>query len=236
MEDRIARNLRKLREKKGLSQERVAKALGITQAAVSALERTSSRLTLKRALELARLFDHPLQSLVSGNVHAGEGQDDIALELAYYGLADLVVDSPRVPGAFRSFEEVLALAVVGEPSTRVLSALPALVTFNRCRAGLLIAHAESHGVERRVGWIVDPAATLVERGLKHSAARPDLPAIRTQISRLVASPRECDWDSIGRPTADRTKLSIVHQRWRVSYDESLEGFGLRAHALLGMQP
>lgn len=173
MEDRIARNLRKLREKKGLSQERVAKALGITQSAVSALERTSSRLTLKRALELARVFDHPLQSLVSGNVHAGEGQDDIALELAYYGLADLVVDL---------------------------------------------------------------AATLVERGLKHSAARPDLPAIRTQISRLVASPREGDWDSIGRPTADRTKLSIVHQRWRVSYDESLEGFGLRARALLGMQP
>jgi transcriptional regulator with XRE-family HTH domain len=236
MSEILASRIRSARVAKGLSQGDVARQLGITQGAVSALERSASRLSWSRATELARLFDQPLQWLLTGTVHPPTAPRDLALELTHFGLSDLVTASAQVPGAFRHFEEVAPLALVGEPSPRIVDALPLLFLVNVCQAPLLAAFAETYRVARRVGWIVDVAATLVESGLHHPAIRPEIVTLRNDLAARIPRSERSTADSLGSPADSGTTLSIVHRRWNVNYDQTMEGFRRRAFALLEKRP
>lgn len=64
----LAANLRKIRELRGLSQEVVAGRLGITDGAVSHIERGERRLGVRRLLEFMRLYEISFSALVRGKL------------------------------------------------------------------------------------------------------------------------------------------------------------------------
>ncbi len=53
----ISKNIRRLREAKGLSQENIAFDLGISQSTYSKIERDASNITVARLMKIAELLD-----------------------------------------------------------------------------------------------------------------------------------------------------------------------------------
>src|SRR5439155_26856555 len=117
----IARRLANARLRRGLTQAELADRCPLKRQQVNYFETGARMPSLEQLLRIARALDLPLQWFLSGSDRPGSGVRDIALELWNLGLSDLWVESPRVPGAFRRPEEVLALAVAGaEPEARIV--------------------------------------------------------------------------------------------------------------------
>jgi len=85
----IARRLREARESLGLSQEDVAKALGLTRPSVSALEGGKRRVTSTELKELAKLFRRDYAYLLDGEMA------ETALDTAIFRTASGLSESDK---------------------------------------------------------------------------------------------------------------------------------------------
>jgi len=220
------------RLERGLSQVDLAARCALSQVQISYFELGRRRPTLDQLLRIARALDLPLQTLITGSERPGTGVRDLAIELRHLGLADLWVEDPVVPGAFRRPEEVITLAISGpEPDPRILEAIPAVLAWNELDPVLLRAYslATRPRTARRLAWLADITLAIDRRGGFPGGCR------REPLARLVRiipapSPGRHAWDSLGRPML-QPPTSPLWKRWRINYDADLTQFEQRARHL-----
>jgi transcriptional regulator with XRE-family HTH domain len=230
----LGRNLAATRVAKGLSQAALAARCGLTQSHISHFEQSKRLPTLDLLIRLAGALDAPLQRLLTGTDRPGKGLQDIALELRQLGVADLWVNAPVVPGAFRRPEEVVALAVAGEePEARILEAIPAVLAWNRWSGPLLRAYGTTTRPRTvyRLAWLAEVVLALDKRGGFPGGCpgRHDLAAFAAAIK----APSADKWDSLGRPALE-PPASALWKRWRIAYAGDLQTFQARAEGLASL--
>ena len=62
--NKIMNKIRKIREKKGYSQEYMQEKLNMSQAAYSNLEANKTKLTVEKLLEISEILEVPVESLI----------------------------------------------------------------------------------------------------------------------------------------------------------------------------
>jgi hypothetical protein len=188
--------------------------------------------TLPQVLRLARALTVPVQWFFSGSVVAGQELPDLALQLQWLGIVDLVVPAAVVPGAFLPAEQVLALAVSGsQPNPRVIEAIPAVLAWNRWRPSRLREYSRPRGSRPsiRLAWLADVALTI-HRTSGFPGGCPQHQSLESFVRSLSQANLSLTSDDLGRPGADRT-LPPVSKRWRIRYDAPLSAFLERAKHL-----
>jgi transcriptional regulator with XRE-family HTH domain len=224
--------LRLARERRRMTQSRAAQELGIRQSRLSALESDANKVRWPLIERAAALYRMPLQWFTTATLRPGEEIADTAVELLHHGLDDLLVPGARAPGAFRRFEELVAVVISGTPHPRIITAMPALILLNRGSAQLMLAFAGERDVVHRLGWLCDIALTLLDRGVPSPGAVADVATLRSVIVEPPPPPRT-SFDSLGSPAEKEDQLPAIWRRWKVSFDEPIETFAERARYLLG---
>jgi hypothetical protein len=198
------------------------------QQQVSYFEQGKHVPTLEQLLTLARVLDVPLQRFLTGTDRPGTALRDIAIELRHLGIVDLWVDDPRLPGAFRPPEEVVAVAVGdASPDPRIIEAIPAVLAWHKWSPALLWAYARREGKRavRRLAWLAEIALTIDKAG-GFPGACPGKKSLARFVQRVKAPPKD-EWDDLGRPASAPPK-SPIWKRWRINYATDLNGFRDRA--------
>jgi hypothetical protein len=186
--------------------------------------------TLPQLTQFARALDVSVQWFMNGSNRPGLELQDVALELQDLGVADLLVEGARVPGAFRPPEQVIALAVSGnEPEPRIVEAMPAVLAWNRWNLWLLRAYCATYD-ERAIGriaWLADIMLTI-----DRNQGFPGGCVARKEVARLVRSTKPPETpDSLGRSCDGSGPLPPISKRWNIAYPASLAVFRKRAEHL-----
>ncbi|MBL8821897.1 MAG: helix-turn-helix transcriptional regulator [Planctomycetia bacterium] len=216
----------------GLSQGALAQACGIKQSYLSHIELGKRKPTLDQLAAFAERLDVPLQWFINGKVQPGYAPEDIALELRALGISDLLASKVKVPGAFRTPEEVLILSLRGdEVDPRVLEAVPFILVNRKWDRWLLYAYARKYDARAlvRLGWLIDIAFIIREK-LPHQVD-PVSDSVLEWIRKQAWDKRSKHTDGMGFPTEKPASLPAVHRRWKISYATTLSGFIERAKAL-----
>lgn len=162
---------------------------------------------------------------------------DLAIELQSLGIADLVVQSPTVPGAFRPVEQVIALTASGnQPEPRIIEALPAVLAWNRWSPRLLRAYGSLSDKRApvRVAWLADVALTI-ERTHGFPGGCPRRRALETIVRGGKHPTQLGEVDDLGHPAARPNLLPPVFKRWKINYDATLDAFVERAKHLQSLR-
>ena len=221
--DRITRDrdigirIRRKRLDRGWSQARLAQLVGVSQGTLSRWEGGSRSIDIVHAERLARHLETPALEIVTGAATPRSDEQALIQELRWWGL-DVRAAQPDVMWTVRPVEETIVEALAS-PDPRVVDRLAALFFLHpRMRPGVLWGFAESRGVQRRLGWLVDVAREVVAHG--RGSGTDVLNGSRPEG--WSAEERErWDWDSLGRPAADRATLGPVWKRWKIDYDRRL---------------
>ena len=158
---------------------------------------------------------------------------DISFQLQMLGIADLHVPNERVPGAFRSDEEVIALAVTGNaPSARIIEAMPAVLAWNAKNRFTLRLFADMYDprIKYRVGWLADIAITI-HQGQGFPGGCPYLSNLEEYVRELELERESLNYeDSLGfeKDSGQRPPVSL---RWKMHYPAQLSVFRERAERL-----
>jgi transcriptional regulator with XRE-family HTH domain len=224
--------LAKARTREGLTQRELADRAGISQPRVSGIEKGEMLPTLPQVIGLARALTLPVQWFLNGAVMPGTEVPDIALQLQWSGMVDLLVPDAPVPGAFRPIEQLLALAVSGDqPNPRIIEAIPAVLAWNRWIPSRLREYCRPRESRSsiRLAWLADVVITIHRTtgfpgGCPH---RKQLEAFVGPLARAVLALKK---DDLGRP-GEESALPPVSKRWRISYDAPLSAFVERAEHL-----
>ena len=228
----VAQRLAVVRSEKGLSQAELADRCRLKRQQINYFETGARTPSLEHLLQIARALDLPLQRFLSGSDRLGCGIRDIAIELRSLGLADLWVESPVVPAAFRRPEEVVALAVAGrEPEARIVEGVPAVLAWNRWNGPLLWAFARERGraTVYRLAWLAEVALALERMG-GFPGGCPGKEDLVAFVKRIKKPPPD-RWDDLGRP-AHEPPTSPLWKRWRINYAADLSTFRRRADELV----
>lgn len=225
--------LQQARQRRGFTQRQLAERCGLPQSVLSRIESGLREASFGEAVQLAEALHVPLEWFETGSDRAGSSLPEIAQELWHLGMVDLIVPLARVPGAYRSVEEVLALAIGKErPEPRVIEAMPAVLAWNRSRAGLLEAFARvTHpNALTRLAWLAE-ITLFLERtsGFPGGVvSSDDLTAFLSKVD------RPHDSDDLGQPGG-----SIPDHRawkyWRINYSVGLPAFKERAECLWSLR-
>jgi hypothetical protein len=184
-------------------------------------------------VRLAEALHFPLEWFVTGKERPGTTLADIAAELWHLGIVDLVVPHARVPGTYRSKEEVLALAIGTErPEPRVVEALPAVLAWNRWRPGVLEAFARVTHPKAltRLAWLTEITFFLERTGGFPGGLGPvdELTEFLTKVDR----PHEPD--DLGQPGGSAPDHR-AWKYWRITYAVELSAFRERAERLRSLR-
>jgi transcriptional regulator with XRE-family HTH domain len=231
----IAKRLSAARLERGLTQTELAERCHLKRQQINYFETGARTPGLEHLLRIARALDLPLQRFLSGHDRPGTNVRDLALELRSLGLVDLWVAAPRVPGAFRRPEEVVALAVSGEePEARIIEAVPALLAWNRWNGPLLRGFARAAGsrIIYRLAWLAD-VTLAIERSGGFPGGCPGKDDLQTFLAGVKIA-KTAVWDGLGKAT-DQPPTSAVWRRWRISYPADLATFRRRAESLASLR-
>jgi len=222
------------RIRKGFNQAELAARCHLAQQQISYFEQGKHLPTLEQWLRLAGALDVPLQWFLTGTDRPGESLREIATELRRLGVADLWVRDPIIPGAFRTPEEVVALAVRDVlPDPRLVEAIPAVLAWNVLDPALLWAYGRREGQKtlRRLAWLAEVALAIDRTGGFPSGC-PGKKTLARFVKR-VKIPAKGGWDDLGRP-ASEAPASPLWKRWRINYAADLKGFRERAVQLAAL--
>ena len=225
--------LEKARNLRGLTQKQLAARCGMHKSILSRIESGKRDVTFSETVRLAEAIHLPLEWFVTGKEQPGTTLPDIAEELWHLGIVDLVVPHVRVPGTYRSKEEVLALAVGTErPDPRVIEALPAVLAWNRWKPGVLEAFARATHPKAltRLAWLISIIFVLGRTGV--------FPGGLESIDELDEFARKVDRphdpDDLGQP-GEPVPDHHVWRYWRITYSVELSAFRERAERLWSMR-
>lgn len=165
----LARNLRNLRLRAGLSQSDLARKAGTLQARVAVME-SANNPTLPRLEWLGRVAEAlgvPVADLLSEKVmlepHSlpdlPEEGDNLAAHLKDLGAA---LTGPSRKNRSFSPEAVVLGVLRAVPSSRMVECLPGLLLKRELDHAKLLRLAKQRGLVNRLGFVVDAAATLAE--------------------------------------------------------------------------
>jgi len=217
--------LRNARKAAGLSQTDLAKLAGISRTQLVKAESGQYVPNVAEATELARVLKIPWERLISGRDRPFAGLRGIAFELYHLGITDLQIAHPRVPGAFRRPEQVLALALRGDaPDPRIVEAIPFVLARQSFVVPLTLAFADIYDprIRHRLAWL-----SQITLALDQSNRLPVAIESERQLSGLVRRARKPDQaDSLGHPS--RKKPSPIWARWNITYAGTLDEFHQRA--------
>jgi hypothetical protein len=150
----------------------------------------------------------------------------LAIELRSLGIVDLIVPEIRVPGAFRSSEEVVARAVgTNHPDPRVVEALPAVLAWNHWRVRWLdgLARVAHPRAVTRLAWLAEAVLTIERNeGFPGGLVSGDE---LTDFLNKVDRPDEAD--DLGHPGQPEA-VHRVWKYWRIGYSADLTTFRDRA--------
>ena len=231
----LGRRLATTRQERGLSQAELAVRCHLARQHITYFEQGRRLPRLDQLLRLARALEVPVQRFLSGTDRPETGPRATVIELRGLGLADLWVESPLVPGAFRRPEEVVALAVAGEePEARIVEGIPAVLAWNRWSAPRLSAYGRTTAARTvyRLAWLAEIALTL-ERVGGFPGGCPGQPDLAAFVKR-VKTPATDRWDNLGRPGTEPPR-SPVWKRWRINYAADLAAFRARAETLVTLR-
>ncbi len=79
--NRIGRNIRRLREENGFSQEAIAFELGLTQTSYARLEKADDRITITRLFKIAEVLNVCIHSLINDEYPANSDNDKEIISL-----------------------------------------------------------------------------------------------------------------------------------------------------------
>lgn len=226
----IARHLGDIRRERRWTQAELASRCGLSRQEYTYFESGARRPNTQKLLQIARALDLSLQRLLYGADRPGRELKDIAVELRTLGLIDLWIEGATIPGALRRNEEIIGIALFGDPPPRILEGLPAVLAWNEWNGGLLRAFAKENGqaVVVRLAWLADIVLALDRQG-GFPGGCPGRTGLAAYL-KLVKPPRHDRWDDLGHATLDRPK-SPIWKRWRISYAAELRTFRDRAEAL-----
>ena len=156
---------------------------------------------------------------------------DLAVELRMLGAVDLWVADAAVPGAARSPEEVIALAVAGPNRTRGSSSARHCCPGTRstprsCADGI------GPGATHRLAWLADVAVLAIDRrkGFPGGCRRDPLERF---LKAVGSPPAGADWDDLGRP-GEGTPTSPIWRRWKINYGGTTADLERRAAELFAV--
>ena len=219
----FASRLKQERIRRGWSQGGLADRLGVAQSLVSTWEAGRRDPGLDQLRRLAAVLDRPILHLIEGQAHLDDAH--LLAELRWYGLD--VHGSEDPVWAVRAPEEVFA-AALRAPRPRVVDRLPALFFLQPAvRPRLLRAHADIHGVGRRLGWVHNVALALVRLGV----GQPTAALLDLDLDGLLP-PADAAWDALDHPADAPERLPRAWRRWRISYDRDVAAFAEIARGLL----
>jgi transcriptional regulator with XRE-family HTH domain len=228
----VGRWLQKARVRHGLTQAELAIRAGVSQPRVSGIEKGIVLPTLPQLIRLARALALPLQWFFNGVVTPGREIADIALQLHWLKVVDLLVPNNRVPGAFLPTEQVLALAARGtQPDPRIIEAIPAILAWNPWSASRLREYARprTSRASIRLAWLGDIALTI-HRTAGFPGGCPQHRQLESFVGRLAKARQSLTTDDLGRP-GDEHSLPPVSKRWKITYGAPISAFFERAEQL-----
>lgn len=235
MKSVLARNLRNLRLKAGLSQSDLARKAGTLQARVAVME-SANNATLPRLEWLGRVAEAlgvPVADLLSEKAmlepaslpDLPEEGENLAAHLKELG-ARLTGPSRKN----RSFSpEAVVLGVLrAAPSSRMVECLPGLLLKRELDHAKLLRLAKQRGLVNRLGFVVDAAATLAEE----SRDRAKLSRLRALSDKLwTERHKEAEEFLMSEPPEDpefrnwlKKKTPRAGKKWGVYGAYSLERF------------
>lgn len=164
--EQIARKVRELRTDRRLTQQELARRLGVSQGRLSELERGEGSFTAEQLLALLSFFNVPATHFAP---QPHKHEQDLQNALARHGAAHLRESTDLVPSErLEELATVVREALIGQAPRQVAALAPVLVR-NSEELSVLTARFLGSGLERRWGWVIEN--TLV-------AVRQDLPALR----------------------------------------------------------
>jgi transcriptional regulator with XRE-family HTH domain len=227
-------HLQAARIRRGYTQEQLARAAGLHQSLISAIENGKRLPAILQLLRLAGVLKVPLQQFLTGTDTAGTDLGDISFQLQTLGIADLDVRDEHVPGAFRHDEEIMALALApSAPESRIVEAMPTVLAWNAKNTYHLQQFAEMYGewVKIRLGWLADIAITIHQtQGFPGGC--PYFLNLQEFIKR-IGEPSD-GLDSLGF-RGDLGERPPVTLRWKMGYPAPLSTFRERAERLYALR-
>jgi transcriptional regulator with XRE-family HTH domain len=174
--EQIARKVRDLRTERRLTQQELAKRLGVSQGHLSQLERGDGSFTAEQLVAILALFNVPVTHFAP---QPAKHEQDLQNALARHGATHLRESTEVVPS--EKLEELAALVreALISPSSRHLTALAPVLVKNAEHLGVLVGRLLGSGLERRLGWVIENTLVALAQVL------PDLP--RGPILRLFRS-------------------------------------------------
>jgi transcriptional regulator with XRE-family HTH domain len=151
MREQIARKVRELRTERRLTQQELARRLGLSQGRLSELERGDGSFTAEQLLAILSLFNVPATHFAP---QPQKHEHDLQNALARHGATHLRESSGVVPS--EKLEELAALvreALIGQSSRHFTALAPVLVNSAEHLA-VLARRLVGSGLERRLGWVI----------------------------------------------------------------------------------
>jgi transcriptional regulator with XRE-family HTH domain len=239
----IARKVRALREKRGLTQAELSKKLGMSQSRVSGVERGDGSFSAEQFVEILRVFNVTVGDLVE---EKADPEAKLHNALARLGASHLVEDPRLLPS--EQLEEVESVIkevlIAGGPARQVTALAPVLIQHvERLNLGKLWAECKNYGIERRLAWLIDSTLDAVQTALNtrgfasahyralrkaEGALRLFLKGggpqgIRRDVDGSLDLDATIDLDIVGpRVTNEKTLRGVIHgssvlaQRWGVA--------------------
>lgn len=223
------------RQGRGLTQAALARSTKIYQSVISDLESGKRQPTFVMLVKLATALKVPIQWFLTGSDYVGSEISDISIQLQFLGIVDLHVENEHVPGAFRTDEDVMAIAVSGNvPSPRIIEAMPAVLAWNMWKPALLLAFAKERDTRAsiRLAWIADIVLTI-HRNQEFPGDCKSTKSLEDYIG-IVSETKPITVDTMGLSAGDEP-LPPVSRRWKIQYPSALEKFRERANRLQRMR-
>lgn len=131
--------LKKARRDADLTLSELARLTGVSSSALARFESNRAVPSFADVCVIAQRLRWPLLYFATGRERTGNDRRALAAQLFYWGLRDLRLAERVLLGEIRAFEELIAEVVAGDPSPRVLEALPALLLRNKFVASEIIS-------------------------------------------------------------------------------------------------
>lgn len=206
--EQIARKVRELRTERRLTQQDLARRLGLSQGRLSELERGDGSFTAEQLLTLLSLFNVPATHFAP---QQPKHEADLQNALARHGATHLRESTDVVPS--ERLEELATLvreALIGQ-SPRQIAALAPVLVRNSEEVSVLTARLLGSGLQRRWGWVIENTLTAVRQELPVLPRGPTHARVARSYRRAeVVLETALDWlqFQLG-PQADSSAVDLI---------------------------
>jgi transcriptional regulator with XRE-family HTH domain len=233
--NQIAHKVRELRTERRLTQQELARRLGLSQGRLSELERGDGSFTAEQLLAILSLFNVPATHFAP---QPPKHETDLQNALARHGATHLRESTDVVPS--EKLEELAALVreALISPSSRHLTALAPVLVKNAEHLALLVRKLIGSGLERRLGWVIENTLVALGQALP---ALPRGPVLRLYRSAEIPLEVSVRWLADYAPKQGSTPLvdildPVVTKRSAEEVEASASDISRRWGILSSLQP